>query len=114
MRSAGQIAFLEAEVEEHLRGDGDVFRLAAVGRAGERELVIAPAKLLETARVDERHHLERLGARAPWHDVVRVPRAGDQPALGVDDGGVHLVPRLHVTAAGDENVEAQGFHVAER
>ena len=33
-----------------------------------------------------------------------------KPVLGVDDGGVHLVPGFHVTAAGDEDVEAELFH----
>ena len=50
VRSTGQVAFLEAEVEEHLRGDGDVFGLAAVGRARERNLVIAPAEFLDAVR----------------------------------------------------------------
>ena len=50
----------------------DVLGLAAVRRAGERELFAPPAARVEAARLDEGKELERLRAGAPDGEVRRV------------------------------------------
>ena len=62
VRSAGEVALLEANRVEHATGERDMLRFAPVGRAGERELFRTPAELVEAARGEERQHLEGLGA----------------------------------------------------
>src|SRR5438105_2736965 len=51
MRPAREIAFLEAHGREHALRDRDMLRFAAVRRARERELVVPPMQIVETARV---------------------------------------------------------------
>ena len=89
MRAAGEIALFEPDVGEHRLGERDVLRLAAVRRARERELVVAPPQLVEAARLEKRHHLERLGAGAPGADDACVARAGDERIIFGDDRRVH-------------------------
>ena len=111
VRAAGEIALLEADGCEHALGDGRVLRLAAVRRAREREFLGAPLQIVEPARREQRHHLERLGAGAPHGDEVRIARAGHE-LVPLDDGRVHAVPRLHGVAARDFDVEVQLAHPA--
>ena len=49
MRSADQVAFFEPQVPQHRLGDRHVFRLAAMRRARQRQLVIAPPDFVEAA-----------------------------------------------------------------
>ena len=52
MRSAGEIAFLELEGLQHAGSDRQVFRLAAMGGAGQGEFVVTPDQLIEAARLE--------------------------------------------------------------
>ena len=47
MRTAGEVAFLEADVVEHFLDDRDVLGLAAVRPAGDGELLVAPVDGIE-------------------------------------------------------------------
>ena len=55
VRAAGEVALLESDVLEHRLRDRDVFGLAAMRRAGERQLIVAPMQLVESAGFDEPH-----------------------------------------------------------
>src|SRR5207253_2560636 len=109
LRPAREVAFFEIEILEHLLRDGDVLRLSAVRRARERELVITPADAIEAARLEQRHDLERLRARAPERHERRIARAADE-AVAADHGGVHAVPGLDTSAARRDDVEVEGAH----
>ena len=95
---------LGAPAEERLR---NVLRLAAVRRAGERELVVAPAHPVEAAGRDQRHHLERLGARAPEGDGARIARGHDRALGRVDHGRVHAVPGFDDATARGHDIERE-------
>ena len=97
-----QVSFLQTDVFQHRLRDSDVLRLPAVRRACESELVDTPFELCVRTRVQERHELERLGARAPGRDKRRIARGSDE--LLAHDGGVNPVVRLDDRAARDDDV----------
>ena len=106
VRAAGEIAFLEAELGEHPLDDRDVLGLAAVRGAGERELLVAPLEGVEAARLEKRHHLERLRAGAPEGDEVadRPPHPTSRSSR-VDDRRVHPVVGFYRISAGDDDIQ---------
>ena len=113
VRAAREVALFHADVVEHAFGDRDVLRLAAVRRAGQRELVVAPVQRVEPARLEQRHHLERLGARPPRADELRRMRAGDERVVGADDRRVYAVARFDFRAASRDYVQLERFHAIE-
>jgi hypothetical protein len=108
--AAGQISFLEAEIIEHPAGDRDVLRLAAMGRARQRELIVAPPEVVEAAGRQQRHDLERLGARPPMRDHGDVTRPADQRPGVVGDRGMHAVRGFGIAAARDNDIELVCLH----
>src|SRR5258705_1320165 len=58
VRATGEIAFFHADVAKHSFDDRDVLGLAPMGRAGHRELFVAPAERVETAVAEEWDDLE--------------------------------------------------------
>ena len=91
-------------------GDRDVLRFAAVRRAGERQLVVAPVQRVKPARREQRHHLERLRARPPGADELRRMRAGHEGVVGADDCRMHTMARFDFRAASRDNVQLERFH----
>jgi hypothetical protein len=87
-----------------------VLGLSAVRRAREGELVVAPPRAVEAAGGDERHHLERLRARAPERHGVGLAGDAREPVVVVDDGRVHPVPRLDHAAARGHDVQGERAH----
>ena len=83
VRAAGEIALLHADVgRASPAAMRDVLRLAAVRRAGERELIVAPAQRVEAARFEERHDLEGLRARPPELTSAASCARGDERVVG--------------------------------
>ena len=70
VRTAGEGAFLESQVVEHLLHQCDVLGLAAVRCAGHCQLFVAPAQRIEAAGAEKGDYLERLGAGAPVGEGV--------------------------------------------
>ena len=105
VRSAGEVALLAADRTQHAVGDGDVLGFAAVRRTGQREFLLAPAELVESARGEKRQHLEELRARSPHRDERRVARHRDDSVPGTHDGRVHAMARFDAAAARDDDVE---------
>ena len=56
----------------------DVLRLAAMRRAGERQLIVAPMQLVEAAGLEQRHDLKWLRAGAPRAHDARIVRRCDE------------------------------------
>jgi hypothetical protein len=104
---ARKIAFLEPQIAQHPLGDRHVFRLPAMGRAGERDLVGTPAKLIQMTRSHERHELERLCARAPVRFELRIPGVADESVV-CDDRGGHVMDRLRRAPARDDYIDIIG------
>jgi hypothetical protein len=111
VRTAGQVAFFETEIEQHLCRNRDVFGFPSVRPAGQCNLVIAPSKPFEPIGRDQWHQLESLGAGSPGDGIVGTASSGDQAVLCIDDRRVHVVPGLYVITARHDNVEIQVFHV---
>ena len=70
---------------------GNVLRLTTVGRTGERNLVVAPAQVIERAAFEKRQQLEGLRTRTPPRHQARLTRGVEQLAIAVDHGHVDPV-----------------------
>lgn len=108
--TTGEIALFHADRGEHRAGECHVFRFAAMRTAGEGELVVTPADLIEPATREQRHDLERLGARAPVRHEGGIVRGADQFAGSIDDRRMDPVARFHECSAGGDDVEGQLVH----
>ena len=86
---------------EHPLDDRDVLGLAAVRRAREGELLVAPAQLVEAAGAEKRHDLKGLGAGAPEGECVTIAGGAEQLIAFPDDGGVHAMFGFDPVTAGD-------------
>ena len=105
MRPACEVAFLQADRLEHLRGDRDVLGLSRVRRACERELVVAPPERVQRPGCDERRRLHWFRGRPPRGDEARVAGRPDEIAAPVHDRRVHAVTRLDDRAPRRDDVE---------
>src|SRR5690242_2128075 len=110
VRSTREVTFLHPDVAQHRLGEDNVLGLTAMRGAGERELIVSPPKRVEPSRLQEWHDLKRLCAGAPRRHIGGVARSGNEDAVLVDDGGVHAVPGLDDSAAGDDDVQLDRLH----
>src|ERR1700761_7062185 len=78
--------------------------------ARHRQLIVIPPEVIESARLDEGQHLERLGARPPKGDGPRESGLSNQPAIGPDDGCVHPMPGLDLAVAHGDDVQIIPLH----
>jgi hypothetical protein len=81
-----------------------VLGLAAVGRAGNRKLLVAPPERLESAGGEKRQHLERFGAGAPVGERVTVARRAEELVAVSYYRGVYPVLGFDRFTAGYNNV----------
>jgi hypothetical protein len=61
-------------------------------------------QLVESARLEERHDLKRLGTGSPGGDEARVVRGGNERIVGAHDRNVHAMPRFDVRATRSDDV----------
>jgi len=103
MHAAREVSLFQADVAEHRLRDRDVFRLAPVGRARERQLIVAPLESRVAVGHKKRNELERFRTGAPRRDQVGVSRRRDD--VVTNHSGVHAVVRLGNGAARDDDVQ---------
>ena len=85
MDAAFERPFVAPGLGEHrARGRHMVFA-ARVGRAGERDLLVAQAQAVGRAAFDKRHGLQRLDRRARIDRALGVAEDHDDAAIRVDD-----------------------------
>jgi hypothetical protein len=82
-----------------------VLGLTAVGRAGNRELLVAPPERLESARGEKGQHLEGFGAGAPVGERVGVARCADKLVTISYYSRVYPVLGFDRITAGYSNIE---------
>ena len=110
VRAAREVAFLESDVTEHRGRNRDVFRLAAMRRTRQRQLIVAPRQVIDRARCHQRHGQERLGPRSPERHDVGIARSANQRIARPDHRGVYPVARFDCPATGDNDVEVVRVH----
>ena len=86
MCAAFERADIEAGAREHPARHLDMRGLAAVGRAGERNLLIAEAVALRRAAFEERQRLQGLHRRARIDRPRHVTKRQHGRAIGIRDG----------------------------
>ena len=97
--AAGERAGVEPGRAQHALDAGDMRRLAAVRRAGERELLVAEAVAVGAARLDQHQRLQRLDGRAGKHRRRDVAERQHGRAVGVDHRHGAAVAALDQVAA---------------
>lgn len=103
--AAGEVAFFESEVTQHLLYDRDMLGLATVRAARYRELFIAPPKGVEPAGAKEWDYLKRLRAGSPVRERIRVAGDAKQLVVGSDNRCMHSMFGFDLIAAGDSDIE---------
>ncbi|GBR03752.1 hypothetical protein AA21952_1158 [Acetobacter oeni LMG 21952] len=94
---------------KHPASGGGVFRLAAMGGAGEGEFLIAETVMVGGTGFDEGKRLEGFGGGA-WVDRCFGIAQGEHDAAGVvDDGDGAVMERFHAPAAQDFGERDIGF-----
>ena len=88
--------------------------LTAVGSTCQRELLVAPAIRIESARLDERHCLKRFGARAPPCYELGIMCCSDEPVARVYYCRMHSMFRLDRVSPGNDYIQLVNNHIAER
>ena len=78
-----------------------VARLALVGGAGERDLLVGKPELLGDAALDQRQCLKRLDGRAREDRPVHVAQRKHHPATGIHHRNAAAMAGFHQLAAGD-------------
>ena len=110
VRAAGEIAFLEPDVAKHPFDDGNVLRLSTMRRAGDRELLVAPAERIKSARAEKWNYLKRFGAGAPVGERVGIVGGTEQLVAFSHHCRVHTMLGLGALAAGYSNVKFMRSH----
>jgi hypothetical protein len=105
MGTAGEVAFLEADIAEHALDQGYVFGLATVRRARHRELLVTPAERVEPARAEKGQDLEGLGAGPPIRERISVASGAKELIAFPDYRGVYSMLRFNPFTAGNCDIE---------
>ena len=109
MRTAGEISFFQLDVAQHSLYERYVLGLAAVGGAGDGELLVTPTHRIETTRREEWNYLERLGAGSPESEGIRVARSTEELVAFSNHRRVDSVLRFGSVTAGYCNIELIRF-----
>jgi hypothetical protein len=99
---AGGVA---AGLGQHGGGDRHVFRLARMGGAGERDLLVGQAVSLRDAALDQGQGLDGLHGGARKDVALHVPEGQDRAAVGIDDGHAAAMAGFDQIAARDVDEE---------
>ena len=113
MGSAGEITLLEAEVAQHPLDDVDVLRLATVGRARNRELLVTPTQRIKTARAEKWNYLKGLGARAPIGERVGVASRAKKLVTLSYYRSMHTMLGFGLFTTGNGHVEIVRSHLSQ-
>lgn len=105
--TAREVSFFQPKITEHSFRDRYVLWLPTVRGAGQRNLVGAPSKLVQIARAEKWHQLERLRTGAPERLALRVPRVTNQ-GIARDYRGGHTMDGFDGGAAGYDYIDIIG------
>src|SRR5206468_496139 len=96
---------------EQRRRGRDMNRLAAVRRAGQRDLFTRQIEFVDTAMFEQRNRLKRFRGRAKRSAMRRIAGESEQSAARIDDGDGAVVGGFDVGAAidGCETLHAREF-----
>ena len=86
MGAAFQRRCVEPEAREPRPHQGDVFRLARMGGAGQGEFLLADGEAVGGAALDQSKRLQRLDRGAREDCPIDVSRGLEQPAGGIGHG----------------------------
>jgi hypothetical protein len=109
VRTAGEVAFFEPDVAEHALHQIDMLGLAAVGRAGNGKLLVAPLECIEPAGGKKGQNLERLCAGSPEGERVRIARRAYELIALAYYGSVYSMLGFNSFAARDYDIELERF-----
>ena len=102
MRAAFQRAGIEPGARQHAGGGRDMAGLAAMRRAGERELLLGETEAIGGARLDQHQRLQRLDRRARIDRPLDVAERKHASPIGIDhrdtrrDGGFRPARRARL------------------
>src|SRR5437773_11989199 len=83
-----------------------------MGRARERELIIAPLQVVKAAGFEERHDLKRLRAGTPVGEASRIASARRQSVTRVDHRCVDTMAGFDHASTSRDYVEIKRLHGA--
>src|SRR6266481_568954 len=101
MGPAFEITFADSDPGEPVAHRLDVTGLAVVRRAGQRHVLVAKAKALDRATLDERNGLDWLDGGSRQDEGVDVAPRRHHAAVGLDHGGDAFVSAFDDRAARD-------------
>ena len=85
MCAAFERAFVVSRFREHRARDRDMLLAARVGRAAERNLLLAQTEAVRGAACDKRQGLQRLDGGARINGSIDVAKGHHHPAVRIDD-----------------------------
>jgi hypothetical protein len=94
MGAAGEIALVESRSGKQTSHRHDMLRIAAMGRASDRKLVLAKSESIGAPALHERNGLQRLDGRAREYRTLHVAEREQEAAVGVSDSDCARVSAL--------------------
>ena len=85
MRAAFERPFIVSRFGEHRARGRDMVLASRVGRAAERNLLVAQTQAVRSAACDERQGLQRLDGGARINRPLGVAKGHHHPAVRIDD-----------------------------